>query len=255
MNPTDLFRLDGKTALITGGNRGIGKAIAKGFTAAGAKVWIAARNEENGQKTAKEIGCTFVKMDLASSDEIQKLVRRISAEEEKLDVLVNNAAQEVILPFEKTDMAVADQIWRVNVRAAEELTHSLLPLLKRSSSASIINVTSIHDVMPYPHNLDYNMSKAALNMFTKTLALELGPLGIRVNNLAPGPVETDINREVIDEIGRENFAEWVPIGRVAQVDEMIGPTLFLASEASSFVNGSTLYADGGYMLNLVRYRP
>lgn len=255
MNPTDLFRLDGKTALITGGNRGIGRAIARGFAAVGAKVWIAARNEENGLQTAEEIGCKFVKTDLASSDDIQELVRRISADEEKLDVLVNNAAQEVILPFEKTDMAVADQIWRVNVRAAEELTHSLLPLLKKSSSASIINVTSIHDVMPYPHNLDYNMSKAALNMFTRTLALELGPLGMRVNNLAPGPVETDINREVIDEIGRDNFAEWVPIGRVAQVDEMIGPSLFLASEASSFVNGSTLYADGGYMLNLVRYRP
>jgi NAD(P)-dependent dehydrogenase (short-subunit alcohol dehydrogenase family) len=255
MNPTDLFRLDGKTALITGGNRGIGKAIARGFAAVGANVWIAARNEENGRKTAEEIGCKFVKTDLASSDDIQELVRRISTEEEKLDVLVNNAAQEVILPFVNTDMDVADQIWRVNVRAAEELTRLLLPLLKKSSSASIINVTSIHDVMPYPHNLDYNMSKAALNMFTKTLALELGPLGMRVNNLAPGPVETDINRAVIDEIGRDNFAEWVPTGRVAQVDEMIGPSLFLASEASSFVNGSTLYADGGYLLNLVRYRP
>ena len=255
MNPTDLFRLDGKTALITGGNRGIGKAIARGFSAVGANVWIAARNEEKGVHTAEEIGCKFVRTDLASSDDIRELVRRISAEEEKLDVLVNNAAQEVILPFEKTDLAVADQIWRVNVRAAQELTHSLLPLLKKAPSASIINVTSIHDVMPYPHNLDYNMSKAALNMFTKTLAVELGPTGIRVNNLAPGPVETDINREVIDEIGRDNFAEWVPIGRVAQVDEMIGPALFLASEASSFVNGSTLYADGGYMLNLVRYRP
>ena len=255
MNPMDLFRLDGKTALITGGNRGIGKAIAAGFAAVGANVWIAARNEVNGAKTAEEIGCRFVKTDLASSDEIHNLVRRIGAEEEELDVLVNNAAQEVILPFEQTDMDVADQVWRVNVRATEELTYLLLPLLKKSAGASIINVTSIHDVMPYPHNMDYNMSKAALNMFTKTLAVELGPLGMRVNSLAPGPVEADINRDVIDELGRDNFAEWVPVGRVAQVDEMIGPSLFLASDASSFVNGSTLYADGGYMLNLVRYRP
>jgi NAD(P)-dependent dehydrogenase (short-subunit alcohol dehydrogenase family) len=255
MNPFKLFSLEGKTALITGGNRGIGKAIAQGFAAAGAKVWIAARNSEMGKAAADEIGATYVQVDLASSRDIQALAARMSAGLDKLDILVNNAAQEVIVPFVNTDLSVSDQIWRVNVRAAEELTHSLLPLLKAAPAAAIINVTSIHDVMPYPHNLDYNMSKAALNMFTKTLALELGPLGIRVNNLAPGPVETDINREVIDEIGRDNFAEWVPVGRVAQVNEMIGPALFLASEASSFVNGSTLYADGGYMLNLVRYRP
>lgn len=255
MNPLDLFKLDGKTALVTGGGRGIGKAIAQGFAAAGAKVWIVGRNEENCRKTASEIGGIFVKTDLASSEDIQKLVKQIIKEEDKLDILVNNAAQEVILPFVKLDLDVADAIWRVNVRAVEELTHSLLPLLLKAPGASIINITSIHDIMPYPNNLDYNMSKAALNMFTKTLAVELGPLGIRVNNLAPGPVETDINREVIEKLGRDNFAEWVPIGRVAQAEEMIGPSLFLASEASSFVNGSTLYADGGYMLNLVRYRP
>ena len=183
------------------------------------------------------------------------MVRSVEKEEKKLDILVNNAAIEVILPFEKTDLAKADEIWRVNVRAAEELTFGLLPLLKAAGRASIINITSIHDSMPYPHNLDYNMSKAALNMFTRTLAVELGPKGIRVNNLAPGPVETDLNREVIDSIGRDKFAEWVPLGRVSTVDEMVGPAIFLASEASSFVNGATLYADGGYMLNLVRYRP
>lgn len=255
MNPIDLFKLDGKTALVTGGGRGIGKAIAQGFSAAGAKVWIVGRNEENCRKTASEIGGIFVKADLSSSEDIQNLVRQIFDEEDKLDILVNNAAQEVILPFEKLDLDVSDSIWRVNVRAVEELTHSLLPLLLKAPGPSIINITSIHDVMPYPNNLDYNMSKAALNMFTKTLAVELGPLGIRINNLAPGPVETDINREVIEKPGRDNFAKWVPIGRVAQAEEMIGPSLFLASDASSFVNGSTLYADGGYMLNLVRYRP
>jgi len=109
--------------------------------------------------------------------------------------------------------------------------------------------------MPYPHNLDYNMSKAALNMFSRSLALELGPKGIRVNNLAPGAVETDINKNVIDQIGRDKFGEWIPLGRVSTVQEMVGPAIFLASEASSYVNGATLYADGGYMLNLVRYRP
>ena len=255
MNPLDQFRLDGKVALVTGAGRGIGLALAEGFAAAGARVWVNARDEARAQKIAAAIGGRAVRADLSSSPDIQDLVRRITGEEQKLDILVNNAAVEVIMPFEKTDLKKSDEIWRLNVRGAEELTLSLLPLLMRSSRASIINVTSIHDAMPYPHNLEYNMSKAALNMLTRTLAVELGPKGIRVNNLAPGPVETDLNREVIDSIGRHKFGEWVPLGRVADVKEMVGPAIFLASDASSYVNGATLYADGGYMLNLVRYRP
>ncbi|MEI6388120.1 MAG: SDR family oxidoreductase [Spirochaetota bacterium] len=255
MNVAELFSLEGKIALVTGSGRGIGKALAEGFAAAGARVWVNARDPEKGQKVAAAVGGRFIQGDISSSTDIQAMAKRIEDEEGRLDVLVNNAAIEFVMPFEKTDLKLSEQTWRVNVRGPEELTLALLPLLKKAKAASIINITSIHDSMPYPHNLDYNMAKAALNMFTRTLALELGPMGIRINNLAPGAVETDINREVIDEIGRDKFGEWIPLGRVARVDEMIGPALFLASSASSYVNGSTLYADGGYMLNLVRYRP
>lgn len=255
MNPLDLFKLDGKVALVTGSGRGIGLAMAEGFAAAGARVWVHARDPEKGRRIAERIGGRYVRADLSSSQDIAAMVEAIKKEEDRLDILVNNAAVEVILPFERTELSKSDQIWRVNVRAAEELSLLLLPLMLAAGKASIINVTSIHDSIPYPNNLDYNMSKAALNMFTRTLAVELGPKGIRVNSLAPGAVETDINREVIDSIGRDKFGEWIPVGRVASVNEMLGPAIFLASEASSYVNGATLYADGGYMLNLVRYRP
>ncbi|MEI6873870.1 MAG: SDR family oxidoreductase [Spirochaetota bacterium] len=255
MDISGLFSLKGRVALVTGSGRGIGKAIAEGFAAAGAKVWVNTRDPAKGRAVAKAIAGGYVRADLASSADIAAMAETIRTEEGRLDILVNNAAIEFIMPFEKTDLKLSDQTWRVNVRAAEELTLALLPLLKKSSAASIINITSIHDAMPYPHNLDYNMSKAALNMFTRTLALELGPMGIRINNLAPGAVETDINREVIDQIGRDKFGEWIPLGKVAQVEQMIGPAIFLASAASSYVNGATLYADGGYKLNLVRYRP
>jgi len=255
MDVAKLFSLEGKVALITGSGRGIGKALAEGFAAAGAKVWVNARDPEKGQRVASSVGGRFVRGDISSSADIQEIAKRIGDEDGRLDVLVNNAAIEFIMPFAKTDLALSEKTWRVNVRGPQELTLALLPLLKKAKAASIINITSIHDSMPYPHNLDYNMAKAALNMLTRTLALELGPIGIRINNLAPGAVETDINREVIDEIGRDKFGEWIPVGRVAKVEEMIGPALFLASSASSYVNGATLYADGGYMLNLVRYRP
>ncbi len=169
-------------------------------------------------------------------------------------MLVNNAGVEIIMPIEHMDMDRFDQIWRVNVRAPVQLTHLLLPALKRARG-SIINITSIHDTMPYPNNSAYSASKAALAMFTKTIAVELAPQGVRVSNFAPGAVETEINRDVIREIGEEKFAGWIPLGRVAQTDEMIGPALFLASAASSYVTGATLVADGGYLQNLVRYRP
>jgi NAD(P)-dependent dehydrogenase (short-subunit alcohol dehydrogenase family) len=99
------------------------------------------------------------------------------------------------------------------------------------------------------------MSKAALAMFSKTVALEVAPSGIRVNSLAPGAVETELNRDVLDRIGRDKFADWIPLGRVARTEEMVGPALFLASQASSYMTGATLFVDGGYMQNLVRYRP
>lgn len=247
--------LNGRIALITGSTGGIGKAIAEGFAAEGATVWIHGRNVETGQALAAHLGGHFFGADLSNEADVEALAAAIIAAESHLDILVNNAGIEVIMPIERMDMATLDRIWQVNVRAPVLLVNRLLPLLKKASKASVINITSIHDTMPYPHNSAYSLSKAALAMFTRTIAVELAPLGIRANNFAPGAVETEINREVIHEIGEDKFRDWIPLGRVAQTPEMIGPAVFLASDASSYVTGATLYADGGYLNNLVRYRP
>jgi NAD(P)-dependent dehydrogenase (short-subunit alcohol dehydrogenase family) len=254
-NPQEMFSLSGKTALITGSTRGIGAAIARGFAAAGARVWIHGREVDEGKALAAELGGTYVRADLAQSTAVRQLAEIVSQKSESLDILVNNAGLEIVMPIERIEMFTFDLIWKVNVRAAVELTHLLLPLLKRSGASAIVNVTSIHETMPYPNNAAYSMAKAALAMFTKTAAVEFAPFGIRINNLAPGAVETDINREVIEQIGRDKFGEWIPAGRVAQTLDMVGPALFLASDASRYVTGTTLYADGGYLQNLVRYRP
>lgn len=255
MNVQALFSLEGKVALITGGARGIGKALAEGFTAAGAKVYIADRLKEQGEATAQLIGAQFIEADLAKPEAVAALVTQLNYTERHLDTLVNNAGVEIIAPLEALDLSILQKTLDVNLTAAILLTQGCLPLLKSAHTASIINVTSIHDTVPYRHNAAYNLSKAALAMFTKTMAIELAVHGIRVNNLAPGAVETDINRHVLDEIGRDKFAEWIPLGRVASVSEVVGPAIFLASEAASYITGATLYTDGGYMQNTVRYQP
>lgn len=249
------MKLSGKVALVTGSTRGIGREIARGFAREGATVWVHGRDKSLGHALAMEIGGHYVAADLFDPLQTSKLAQTLHCSESKLDILVNNAGLEIIMPFAEWDTQTLDRMYQVNVRAPSQLLFELLPLLRASGTASVINVTSIHERVPYPHNAAYCLSKSALAMFTKTVAIELASSGIRINNFAPGAVETDINREVIESMGRDKFAEWIPLGRVARCDEMIGPALFLASDDSSYVTGTTLYADGGYSQNLVRYRP
>jgi gluconate 5-dehydrogenase len=248
------MRLSGKNALITGATRGIGAELARGFAREGAHVWLHGRDAAVGAKLADELGGRFIAADLGNSKEVGELTAAVLRDCACLDILVNNAGVELIMPFVELDLDKLDRMWVINVRAVAQITHGLLPALRASGAASVINITSIHQTVPYPHNAGYSLTKAALGMLTQTLAIELAPLGIRVNNFAPGAVETDINREVIDSMST-GFAEWIPASRVAQPAEMVGPAVFLASTESSYVTGATLVADGGYSQNLVRYRP
>ena len=143
-----------------------------------------------------------------------------------------------------------DAIDKGNTKSAYVLLQKLLRALKKAGRASVINVTSIHQKVPVRENGYYCMAKASLGMFTKVAALELAKYGIRVNNLAPGAILTDMNRELVEAM---DFEQWIPIGRVGRADELIGPAVFLASDASSYVTGTTLYVDGGYSENLLQY--
>lgn len=252
MEPGPRFSLQGKIALVTGSTRGIGQAIAAGFAANGARVWVHGRDADAGEQLAQQLGGRFGQADLAEPSAVRTLAETLHAAEERLDILVNNAGMEIRMPLEQLDMATLDRIWQVNMRAAVELTHLLLPLLKKAETASIINVTSIHEHVPFPGNVAYAMSKAALSMFTRTIAIELGPYGIRVNNLAPGAVETDLNREALYNKGIKEFQARIPLRRIGQPVDMVGSAIFLASDAAHYVTGTTLYADGGYMQNLLR---
>jgi NAD(P)-dependent dehydrogenase (short-subunit alcohol dehydrogenase family) len=247
-----MFDLSGKTALVTGASSGIGRAIARGLAGAGARVWWHAKSAADFGADAVTDG-RMLAADLSRPEEIEALIERFAAQESRLDILVNNAGLERPMPIDSLERGVFDLTMAVNARAPLLLVQGLLPQLKASGKASVINITSLHADVPYRTNIAYCMSKAALAMFTKTAGLELAPLGIRVNALAPGAVATEINREVIDHIGRDKFASWIPAGRVAEVGDIVGPAIFLACDAAAYVTGATLTADGGYGMNLVRY--
>lgn len=251
-----MFDLSGKIALVTGASSGIGRAIARGLANAGARVWWHAKSAADFATSGGADAVTGGRMlaaDLSRAEEIDALVARFAAQEARLDILVNNAGLERPMPIETLERDVFDLTIAVNARAPLLLVQGLLPQLQASGKASVINITSLHADVPYRTNVAYCMSKAALAMFTKTAGLELAPLGIRVNALAPGAVATEINREVIEQIGRDQFASWIPAGRVAEVGDIVGPAIFLASDAAAYVTGATLVADGGYGMNLVRY--
>lgn len=245
-----LFDLTGRVAVVTGGTRGIGAAIAAGLQEAGARVWIHGSGEETTIREAKKYGYRCGWGNLAEADGFDRLIRSLFEEEKKVDVLVNNAGCESYASVEEGTEEFLETAQRINCRAPYFLVQRLLPLLKNAGKASVINVTSIHETVPVRNNSAYCMAKASLAMYTKVAALELAKYGIRVNNLAPGAIVTDMNRELIE---KQEFGRWIPLGRPGNCRELAGPAVFLASEAASYVTGTTLVVDGGYRENLLRY--
>lgn len=245
-----LFDLSGRVALVTGGTRGIGLAIACGLQRAGAKVWIHGSKEENTRQVAAKHGFCWVSADFGDPLSAGSLAGKLAKEEPRLDILVNNAGCEGHEPVWELTDAAWDRIHAVNTKSPIKVLQALLPLLEKSAHASVINVTSIHQLVPMKTGASYCMSKAALDMFTKVAALELANRHIRVNSLAPGAIATDINREVVEALP---FDDWIPLGRVGNTEELMGPAIFLASDASSYMTGCTLFVDGGYKENLLRY--
>ncbi len=244
--------LSGRRALITGSTTGIGAAMAEAFAEAGADVIVHGVEKDVGTALADRLNGRFVAGDLADPVAVDRLAGEVVALG-PLDVLINNAGIEHGALLADLDASVLTRTFQVNVFAPTRLTQLLRPTLRESAHASVINVTSIHEDVPVYGNLAYCASKAALGMITRTAALELGREGIRVNAIAPGAIETAHNAALLDEIGRERFAEWIPLGRIGTPDDIADVAVFLASDAARYVNGHTVVADGGYRHHLVRY--
>ncbi|MDX3658559.1 SDR family NAD(P)-dependent oxidoreductase [Streptomyces sp. ID05-26A] len=237
----------GKKALVTGATSGIGRSIAVKLAEAGATVYVTGRRAELGKETVELIeraGGTghFIVSDIGSVDDVRKLAEEVG----EVDVLVNNAG---IFPFSPTpeqSLDVYEKVFDVNVRGTYFLTAALAPAMVAKGGGSIVNVSSIAAVVGTPVGSVYNASKAAMDALTRSWAVEFGAAGVRVNSVAPGPVATDKALaeagEVFDEISKA-----LPLQRVGQPDEIAEAVLFLASEKSSFITGSVITADGGYV--------
>lgn len=237
----------GKKALVTGATSGIGRSIAVKLAEAGATVYVTGRRAELGKETVELIeqaGGTghFIVSDIGSVDDVRKLAQEVG----EVDVLVNNAG---IFPFSPTpeqSLDVYEKVFDVNVRGTYFLTAALAPAMVAKGRGSIVNVSSIAAVVGTPVGSVYNASKAAMDALTRSWAVEFGAAGVRVNSVAPGPVATEKALaeagEVFDEISKD-----LPLQRVGQPDEIAEAVLFLASGKSSFITGSVITADGGYV--------
>ncbi|MFD6175516.1 MULTISPECIES: SDR family NAD(P)-dependent oxidoreductase [unclassified Isoptericola] len=246
--------LRGMRALVTGATAGIGEAIARAFAGSGARVLVHGRDASRAAALAAEINGDVVVGDLLDPATPASLVSAARATG-GLDILVNNAGFEEHAILDDLDGQTLERLMRVNFLAPVETVRLAVPLLEASGRGTVVNVTSIHESVPVAGNGGYAAAKAALAAWTRTASVELGPRRVRINNLAPGAIVTDMNRELIARVGHERFARWIPLGAPGSVDHVARAALFLAGADSAYVTGTTLTVDGGYSNHLVRYAP
>jgi NAD(P)-dependent dehydrogenase (short-subunit alcohol dehydrogenase family) len=245
------FRLDGRTALVTGAGRGIGRACAIALAQAGAEVWLAARTRDEIEQVASEIrasgaGAHAVACDVTNSKDVQKIISSIPV----LDVLVNNAGSNIPEPFVEVSEEHLDQLLDLNVRAAFLVAQAAAKKMLESKArgGAIINMSSQMGHVGAVNRSVYCLTKHALEGLTKAMALELAPHGIRVVSVAPTFIETPMYKQMKEK--NPQFAQWVneriPAGRVGQPEDVAAAVTFAASPAAALLTGTSLLVDGGW---------
>ena len=249
----DLFSLEGRTALITGGSRGIGKMIAAGFLAHGAKVYISSRKAGACDDTASELSagggtCLSLPQDVSTIAGCQALADRLAEREKKLDILVNNAGAAWGAPFEDFPESGWDKVMNLNLKSPFFLTQALTPKLRAAASAErpakVIHIASIDGIRPNPQETySYQASKAGLIHLTRRMAARLIQDHIVVSAIAPGAFATEMNRVARDHA--DNMVKFIPSGRIGRDEDMQGAAIYLASRAGDYAVGITIAVDGG----------
>lgn len=251
MGQNSLFDLDGRVAIITGGSRGIGRAVARAFAEAGANVVIASRKLENCEELAAEIEADTGRAAMGFAyhagdwDANEQLLGAVEARFGRLDILMNNAGMSPLYDsLSGISEALYDKVLDVNLKGPFRLSALAGEKMAAADGGSIINVSSVAAVRPTPNELPYGMAKAGLHALTLGLAREYAPK-VRVNCIMPGPFLTDISKAWDMEAFEKNARENIPLQRGGQAEEVVGAALYFASQASSFTTGSILKIDGG----------
>jgi NAD(P)-dependent dehydrogenase (short-subunit alcohol dehydrogenase family) len=253
MSMNELFSIEGKTALVTGGSRGIGLMIARGFVKAGARVTISSRKASVCDEVAAELSklgtCHSLPADLSTEAEANRLAAAFSEREPRLHILVNNAGANWGAPLAEYPDSAWDKVLALNVKGVFHLTRALVPQLAAAASdddpARVINIGSIDGLqVPLLETYAYSASKAAVHHLTRVLARKLAPQRITVNAVAPGPFESKMMAATLEQFG-DSIAKTNPLGRIGRDDDMAGVAIYLASRAAAYVTGAVIPVDGG----------
>lgn len=254
--------LSGKNVLVTGGAQGIGASICHALGQCGANLMIndiqdLGRMSELAEVLSQKYGIKVVpfQADVANPEEVRSMFEAMDKSFDQIDVLVNNAGIGTIDHAVDLDLEDWDRVMNVNLRGAFVCAQEAGKRMIGCKSGTIINISSIHDRVPRKGLIHYCASKAALNMMAKCLALELAEHNIRVITVAPGAIETEINQEEINKLGRDKFNSWIPLGRVGSPDDIARTCAFLASDLASYLTATEIYIDGGYKENTIQYDP
>jgi gluconate 5-dehydrogenase len=247
-----LFCVKDQVVLVSGASRGIGRAIAEGFAKRGAKVIVTGRESATLERTAREISATPIVCDVADRKAIDRLARTALAEFRQIDTLINVAGVNRRMLAEKLSEDDYDFILNINLKGPFLLSLAVGKAMLARGQGNQINIVSLNNDRPLKGVMPYAMSKAALSHMTRSLAMEWGPRGIRVNAIAPGFVLTDLSKKLWSQPQMQEWGQTnTPLKRLGQPADMVGAALFLASEASAWMTGQTLFVDGGFSAGLV----
>lgn len=256
------MRLDGKVAIVTGGGGGIGSAVAAGLAEEGARVWVADIAMDAASRVATQIGprAQAIELDVVDLSSILKIVRTVDESEGGIDILVNCAGVYGTAPWLQITKESHDRIFAVNTRGLLLMTQAVSAvMIIRDKGGAIVNIASGAGRRGNPTSVSYSASKAAVISLTQSAASALAPHRIRVNAIAPGPVDTPMwgsvlaHRSALDNVSKEMIeqamAERIPLGRISMPSEHVGAIIYLVSDAGSYVTGQTLNIDGGMFMN------
>ncbi|NCF37145.1 MAG: glucose 1-dehydrogenase [Gammaproteobacteria bacterium] len=255
-NLQSMFRLDGKTALVSGASKGIGEAMARGLAEFGAKVVVSSRKQDAVDAVAEELRtdgleATAIAANMGSIDDIQSLLDKTVEVYGGLDIIVNNAAANPVFgPVQNTDERAFDKIIDVNLKGPFELCKRAHPIMQRRGGGSIINISSIGGLKPESGIGIYSVSKAAIISLTQAMAQDWGADGIRVNAICPGLIKTKFSEALWqDQQIHDQFVNRIPLGRIGEPGDIAGLAVYLASDASAYCSGGFYMVDGGYSVN------